>query len=574
MVLKNIRNHNTLEDNFLKIVKISIILFASFSILGNFIPFFEGSNSYYYGIASILLIEDGTAISNPFLEKYQTNEFVVENWLLTQQNELVPMSGQGLITLGSIFYLFGGYFGLYYLSPIFFIILLIVTERITTNLFGKYAGLITLILLSTSNLLFRNSIQFQTESIVCLMFILGAYYLIKFGKTNKNYFVLIASTFFVISTTIKLSGIITLPFEFLILGILIINNLFINKKNKKKKLDKIKNKNITTITLAVIPWIIFLLFFIYGNISNFDDPLITYGELNEAQNENYDSSIFSLIEFEKTDFENVKQYSKYLLPYIFVGVFDNVENNFENNFGENWIGIIPIIILGLMMIFSFKDKNKKLEIMIILLLVFSTIWFFSSITTEERAEKGVPGRYILPAFVLSSMIFGYTIEKILYKIKNKKNMIKKIYQYTFVCIIVLFVIISYNFTPSVTSLEHENYFKNPYDYKRDYPLKETGIYENSIVVTPNGQRALEYNLIPFNPTNDNESIELLKTIVKENDVLIFKIPFTISEIEKLSLVEKNGFVFKEYSKIFCKIELYSNDGSISDKNCINNEPIR
>jgi len=569
LILKNIRDHDKLENKFVNIAKILIILFASFSILGNFVPFFEGSNSYYYGIASILLIEDGATMSNPFLEKYQRDEFVVENWLLTQQNELIPMSGQGLITLGSIFYLFGGYFGLYYLSPIFFIILLIVSERITTNLFGKYAGLITLILLSTSNLLFRNSIQLQTESVICLMFILGAYFLIKFGKTNKNYLILIASTFFVISTTIKLSGIIIFPFEFLILGILIINNLI---KSRKERLGKIISKNIKTITLAAIPWIIFFLFFIAGNISNFDDPLITYGELNQAQNENYDSSIFSLIEFEKSDFENVKQYSKYLLPYIFVGVFDNIENNFENDFGKNWIGIIPIIILSLMLIFSFKAKNKKLEILIMLLLIFSTIWFFSSITTEERAEKGVPGRYVLPAFVLSSMIFGYMIEKILQVIKNNKNSTKKIFQYTFISIIVLFVIISYNFTSSVSSFEQDNYFKNPYDYKRDYPLKEKGINENSIIVTPNGQRGLEYNLIPFNPTNSNESIELLKSIVKDNNVLVFKIPFTFSEVEILSMVEKNGFVFKEYSKTFCKIELSSSDKS--DKNCINNEPIR
>ena len=160
----------------------------SFSVLVNFIPFFEGSNSYHYGIASILLVEEGITKSNPFLEK---DGFLVDNWLLTDQKEMIPMSGQGLITLGGIFYLIGGYFGLYYLSPIFFIILLITSERIATNLFGKYVGLIALILLSTSNLLFRNSIQLQTESIFCLMFILGAYFLIKFGKTNKSYLILI-----------------------------------------------------------------------------------------------------------------------------------------------------------------------------------------------------------------------------------------------------------------------------------------------------------------------------------------------------------------------------------------------
>ena len=180
VVQKSIRESDKLKNNLLKIAKISIISFVSFSALVHFVPFFEGSNSYYYGVASILFTEEGITKSNTFLEKYETNEFLVENWLRTDQNQMIPMSGNGLITLGGIFYLSGGYFGLYYLSPIIFIILLIVSERVTTNLFGKYAGLIALILLAASNLLFRNIIQLHTESLFCLLFVIGAYFLIKF----------------------------------------------------------------------------------------------------------------------------------------------------------------------------------------------------------------------------------------------------------------------------------------------------------------------------------------------------------------------------------------------------------
>ena len=119
MFQKFVKNSKGLENNFVKIAKILIIIFMSFSVLVNFIPFFEGSNSYHYGIASILLVEEGITKSNPFLEK---DGFLVDNWLLTDQKEMIPMSGQGLITLGGIFYLIGGYFGLYYLSPIFSIL--------------------------------------------------------------------------------------------------------------------------------------------------------------------------------------------------------------------------------------------------------------------------------------------------------------------------------------------------------------------------------------------------------------------------------------------------------------------
>jgi len=399
LVQKFAKNSKRLENNLLKIVKITIIVFISFSVLGHFIPFFEGSNSYFYGIASILFTEEGVTKSNPFLEKYETNEFLVENWLRTDQNEMVPVSGHGLITLGGIFYFFGGYFGLYYLSPIFFIILLVVSERIATNLFGKYAGLITLILLSTSNLLFRNSIQLHTESLFCLMFILGTYFLIKFGRTNQSYLILIASAFFAFSTTVRLSGIISFPIEFFILTVFIINHYLTNKKIKKERSNRIRNKNSIAFSLAAVPWIIFFLFFAYGNISNFGEPVITLGTQNEAYNRLFDESPLSLIEFEKSDFENVKEYSKYLLPYIFAGAFNNIDDNGENILGQNWIGFIPLIILGLIFISSYKSKNKKLEVFVIILLVFGTIWFYSSITSEELAGK-VPGKICLASICI------------------------------------------------------------------------------------------------------------------------------------------------------------------------------
>ena len=69
MFQKFVKNSKGLENNFVKIAKILIIIFMSFSVLVNFIPFFEGSNSYHYGIASILLVEEGITKSNPFLEK-------------------------------------------------------------------------------------------------------------------------------------------------------------------------------------------------------------------------------------------------------------------------------------------------------------------------------------------------------------------------------------------------------------------------------------------------------------------------------------------------------------------------
>ena len=574
------KKFNKLESNLVKITKIVIIVFVSFSVLGHFVPFFEGSNSYFYGIASILFVEEGITKSNPFLEKYETNEFLVENWLRTDQNEMIPMSGNGLIALGGIFYLFGGFFGLYYLSPILFIILLIVSERTATSLFGKYAGLITLILLSTSNLLFRNSIQLHTESLFCLLFVLGTYFLIKFGRTSQPHFILIASTMFAFSSTVRLSGVILFPIEFFILAVFIINNYLKNEKTGNENNKQNRNKKIILLPLAIIPWIIFFVIFAYGNIATTGEPFVVYGTLNEGYTEFFESSPSSLIAFEKTDFENVIQYSKYLLPYIFAGAFNSLDNNLENILGEHWIGLIPLIILGLIFIFSYKSKNKKLEVFVMIILIFSIVWIYSSITSKELGEIGVPGRYVLPAFVLSSMLFGYAIEQIFVTIRRKNELKSKIFQVSLVSILFLFVVISFNFTPSITMLEQDNYFKNPFNYEREFPLKEEGINKNSIIVAPVGARAQEYDLAAFrlitvNGTSLN-SINLLENIIKEEyDVYTFKIPFTKAEKNIIyNLVDEHGFILKEFSTTFCKMELSIDEKSTSDQNCINSKPIR
>lgn len=73
----------------------------------------------------------------------------------------------------------------------------------------------------------------------------------------------------------------------------------------------------------------------------------------------------------------------------------------------------------------------------------------------------------------------------------------------------------------------------------------------------------------------SDSVNLLEKIIKEgHDVNTFKIPFTVHEKNMInSLVNEHGFILKDYSKTFCKMEL-SYDKAVSDENCINNEPIR
>jgi hypothetical protein len=129
-------------------------------------------------------------------------------------------------------------------------------------------------------------------------------------------------------------------------------------------------------------------------------------------------------------------------------------------------------------------------------------------------------------------------------------------------------------------LEQNNYLKNPFDYEREFPLEDEAINENSVILTPIGSRAQEYDTTAFSPTITNgtylNSIKLLENIIQEGyDVYTFKVPFNESEKNIINnLIDEYGLVLKEYSTTFCKIELSINEKTISDENCINNKPIR
>ena len=88
-----------------------------------------------------------------------------------------------------------------------------------------------------------------------------------------------------------------------------------------------------------------MLFFSYF----FNDPNANY--LTIEQIELYDYSISSLLEFEPKDFENIKIYSKYLLPYQIPGIYNQLDLKFDNYFGEDWPGLVGLSFLFSMLLF-------------------------------------------------------------------------------------------------------------------------------------------------------------------------------------------------------------------------------
>ena len=151
-----VKNKTTLALN---VIKISIIIFTSIYLIGNFAPYHMGSDSLLYGISSVNLANGSWGISNELLQETGSIEFVPPQWVKTVQNTAVPLGNPGIYGVASFFYLLAGYSGLFYLGPIFTILLLIFSERIATKLFGRFTGLITLVLVSTSGIILVHGID-------------------------------------------------------------------------------------------------------------------------------------------------------------------------------------------------------------------------------------------------------------------------------------------------------------------------------------------------------------------------------------------------------------------------------
>ena len=181
----------------INIIKISLIIFVSISLLGNFVPFFQAYDDISYGLSSILLANGSYGFSNQLLQETGNSAFMPLEWVKTQYNTAIPKSSVGIHVIGSAFYYIGGIGGLFYLGPIFTILLIIFSERIATKLFGSIVGLITLILLVSDWRIFEIGLRLMTDNIFSAFFILGCFYLTKFLKKRNYIFILLCSMFFV-----------------------------------------------------------------------------------------------------------------------------------------------------------------------------------------------------------------------------------------------------------------------------------------------------------------------------------------------------------------------------------------
>lgn len=581
-------NHNV--DILITFSKILLILFIAIYLIGNFNPYFEGSDSYSYAITAKDFSQGKFFYTNELFVTGE-EEFFPHDMLRTKDGKHAIYAGySGFFGLTTISYILAGNYGLFYLGPILGIILLIVSERISTNLFGKYVGLLTLLFLSTNHLFFRSALNLQTESIFSICFLLACYFLIKFFRTNNYYYIIGSSSFFVVATLMKESGIIYFPIELMLLiGFFMIIGIKSKMFSAKIKSNSVilgqfssltKGKLTRIFLLAFIPWLIFFAFYFSYYAYFFDDPFTNRVVLRQGA-ENTDVKLTSLFSLSAKNFENVKQYSKYILPYQFPRIVDTSPNlflNFNNSIGENWVGLLALSSLSFFLFLSIWKKNNRLSIIIFTAMIFATVWFFSSVTTEQRALRGVPGRYMFPAFILYYMILGFMIVKFLKYSSFKKPINFKIFagiKIIFVIILIIFFLSAFYFSPPIQAIyDNDFHIQNPIEFNERYPLDKEGLSSNDILISSNLE-AMDYGFIQFKAYIQDEnispkSLNLLKKTLKDGyDVYIMKNPFNSKDkmIYK-NLANHSEFIIKDHSKSFCKVELSkSNEKTISNDFC-------
>lgn len=528
-------------------------------------------------------------LTNELLQETGRFEFVPGDWAKTPDGKnAFPMGPIGFHYLAATFYFVGGNYGLFYLGPIFGVLFFIIAERFATKVYGNYVGLLTLLFLVTNHLLLRSFQSLQTEGIFGILFILGVYFLIKFFNTKNELWILLSSLFLMLSTLMRTNGIIFFPIEVILVGGYAFYQIYKNRKEKMNNstnsklttnLQLFSKKSIKTGLLLIIPWILFFIYWFSFNAIFFDDPF-TNQYIEQRGPENTDAKLSSLFELSEKNFENTKQYSKFVLPYQFPGYESklSIENPEISN--NNLLGIITFVVISIALIVSFKTKDKRKEILISILFILGTIWLFASVTNQERAAEGVVGRYMLPAFTMFYPILGFLILKLFnFKISSQKKIVQRLIKILVLISLTIFFITAFYFSPLIQEIINQEFqINDPSFFSKNHPPNLEGIAKNDVIFAVKTDRSLEYGAISFHYLphehgGPKDSTEILKdTLQKNYKIFIFKEPTTTLEKSFLNdLVKEHNLILKDFSTSFCKIEIKKPDdkSNMSDKICLN-----
>jgi len=610
------------QDFLIKIIKIIIIGFVSFSLFANAIPFYLGYDDVNYGLATINLSKGNFGITNNLEQETNNprsgayNQYVPNSYVKTVQNEAIPNSSVGIYAIGSFFYFLGGFVGLFYFGPIITTILLIILERFVTKLFGNLVGLLAILFVVGDWQIFFVGLRFLTDNLFSLFFILGVFSIIKFIPKKDHRYILLSSTFFTISTFIRINGIAFFPTEILILlGFFVVpylkeSKIFNRHKNnsgviiKKKIFSKSNFKIFLKISsFLLIPWIIFLVFWLSFNTYYFGDAVTNYKEQMKSSNidaEEQQSKIDEPAEdVPRNKFQRlqlVQYYSVPLLPdplYFFSVIVSDTDLDVWRS--DIWISYISFSILSIALIISLYFKIKRNETLILLLFIVVLVGFYSSplLSTDPLAQnlsEHANNRYMIPASLLSFTLIGFILVEGWRKCFSKDHTLHQKILHSikliYLILIIVFFLALIVIMPSIQDFYQTGFhFNNPLEAANSFENLEK-LPEKSLIVDFIGRETLLHTDTHFYPYGlsfvqeegdinkiPESKIITLKKIMKEGySAYAFKNNmFSYDEKYFKFLEADHGIILKDYSKTFCKLEFISNINEVVDN--ISSDPI-
>ena len=91
--------------SLLDLLKIGIIIFASYSLIANFNPFYNGGDDYDIAIAAKILANGTYGYTNELWQETGNSRHNPPHWIATTQNVLVPVSSPGIVSTSTFSYL-------------------------------------------------------------------------------------------------------------------------------------------------------------------------------------------------------------------------------------------------------------------------------------------------------------------------------------------------------------------------------------------------------------------------------------------------------------------------------------
>jgi len=596
----------------LDLLKISFIIFISFSLVAQIVPYYEGADSYIYGNTAINLADNGIyGFTNELLKETGLWEFVPFTYSKTVHNVAVPLvSSMGMHWMATLAYFLGGHYGLFYLGPIFSILLIIAVDRICINLFGRFVAFFAVILTGTSGLIFYWGTFLYSESIFTFFLIIGIFFLVKFFRNKNEIFILISSSCLVASAFIRINGIISFPIEiFLVLGFLFLpiiskssinieskstsGSFFMSYKKNRKKIFKI-------ILFMLMPWIIFFSFNAAYNTYNFGDPFTSATEVKPLPTGTLASMENALNNLNLDIFNWIGYHAGLILPEKLLSVLPSEikSDDVPKEFPE--LGIISLLIIFSAVTISFLAKSKRPEIITFCLFIFGTLAFYSIAiisfipSLEEYGPTSLvfaplhQKRYMVPTLPLFYMLLGFIILKI-WQINTKKILnihvksLTKIFKLGLLALVITFLATSFYDSIALQGLIKNGIVNPEQELEKHFPLDLEGLPEKSVIVDAAEYKAVEMGKIPLFPfTGINfwrinyeldsipqEPIQTLKQLLRSNTtdptyilnegyaVFVFKNHWYFELTYYHYLESEHGIILQDYSRSFCKMELAS-----------------